>query len=326
MTKVTIVTEHDITKVNGSTVRPKWEFNALKKVGFKDVKIIDKFDQTKVKDVTDSLIHAQQLSGRFLEGCKYIVDIHGLEYVQSSNLSNGFPIYSWKKYAYKAKAAYYKKLEIKMFKNASHLICSSEDIQEKVGKYQNSTLIRNAVFLDDFNSTKCSELKVALVGPFIPGTINFDGLSLIKKVIKNIPKIQFVFIGNTDSKFKEQLKFKNVKFLGIVNNYADVLASCSVLFAPYPEHAKYLGSKNKFLEAAASKMPIITTPSGAVDFRNDLLLIGKDSKELENLILTLQNENFRNELGIKLRNEVIEKYNAEIEIKKLVKVYQKFTK
>ena len=108
----------------------------------------------------------------------------------------------------------------------------------------------------------------------------------------------------------------------IVNDYPSSLSSCSVLFAPYPEHSRYLGSKNKFLEAAASKMPIVTTPSGAIDFENDLLLIGNNSKKLEDLIITLQDENYRNELGIKLRNEIQEKFNAEIEVKKLIKVYE----
>ena len=322
MTKVTIVTEHDLSNPNGSTVRPKWEYKALKKGGFNDVEIVDNFDKTKARNITRTLIHAQQLSSRFLEGAKYIVDIHGIEHIQSSNLSRGFPIYSWRKYAYRAKSTYYKKIETKMFKNSCHLICSSEDIQERVKKYQNTTLVRNAVFLDEFNPTSCTELKVALVGPFFPGTLNFYGLPLIKNVIKNLPKIKFVFIGNTSQEFKDQLMFDNVKFLGVVKNYAEALSSCSVLFAPYPEHSVYLGSKNKFLEAAASKMPIVTTPSGAVDFRNDLLSIGKDSEKLKNLIMSLQDENIRKELGTKLQNEIIEKFNAEVEIKKLIKVYK----
>lgn len=325
MTNVVIISENDLTQVNGSTVRPKWEFKALKKIGFEDVKLIDKFDQSMVKNVKNSLIHAQQLSGRFLEGCKYMVDIHGLEHIQSTNLSNGFPIYSWKKYAYKAKATYYKKLEIKMFKNACHLICSSEDIQEKVSKYQNSTLIRNAIFLDEFHSTTNTELKIALVGPFIPGTINFDGLQIIKKVIKNLPEIQFEFIGKTAPEFKNELKFENVKFLGVVENYAESLASNNVLFAPYPKHAKYLGSKNKFLEAAASRMPIVTTSSGAVDFRNDLLLINDNTDKICELIIMLKNENTRKELGNKLRKEIEEKYNADIETEKLIRLYNEYS-
>lgn len=322
MAKVTIVTQHNLDEVNGSTVRPKWEYKALKKNGFLDVEIIDKFDQTEAENIESNLIHAQQLSGRFLEGKKYIVDIHGIEFIQSSNLSRGFPIHSWKRYAYKAKSTYYKKIETNMFKNSCHLICSSEDIQDKVRKYQNSTVIRNAVFLDEFTPTNCKELKVALVGPFIPGTINYNGISIIKNVIKNLQKIQFVFIGKASNEFKEQLKFDNVKFLGIVKDYPKSLSSCSILFAPYPEHSKYLGSKNKFLEAAASKMPIVTTPSGAVDFENDLLLVEKDVKKLENSIISLRDENYRQELGTKLRNEIAEKFNAEIEVKKLINIYK----
>ena len=187
MNKVTIVTEHDLDNPNGSTVRPKWEYKALKKNGFVDVEIVDKFNETKVENISNTLIHAQQLSGRFLEGAKYIVDIHGIEHIQSSNLSRGFPIYSWKKYAYKAKSSYYKKIETKLYKNSCHLICSSEDIEDRVKKYQNTTLVRNAVFLDEFKPTKCTELKVALVGPFFPGTLNFNGLPLIKTATTGFP-------------------------------------------------------------------------------------------------------------------------------------------
>ena len=46
------------------------------------------------------------------------------------------------------------------------------------------------------------------------------------------------------------------------------------------------------------------------------------SKKLKDLIISLQNESIRKELGTKLQNEIIEKFNAEIEIKKLVKVYK----
>jgi len=324
MKKISIITEHNINSVNGSTVRPKWQIKALEKIGFKEVQLIDKFDKSKLKEISNTLIHAQQLSGRFLKNYKFIADLHGLEYFQSKNLSKGFSDFSWKKYAYVTKSFYYKKIETKMFKNSIHLICASEDIQEKVQKIQNSTLVRNAVFVDEFTTTTCSELKIVLVGPFFPGTINFTGLPIIKKIIEKFPKIKFVFIGKTDEYFRNQLAFKNAEFLGVVNNYKNILKSCSVLFAPFPPHAIYLGSKNKFLEAAACKMPIITTPSGAVDFNNDLLLIGDTTKKLSELITLLLDENIRKELGDKLRREIEEKFNAEIEVKKLVKLYNEY--
>ena len=325
MEKISLITQRSMDEVNGSTARPRWQIDALNDNGFTDIQMIDKFDKTKLKNVSNTLIHAHQFSGRWLENEKYLVDIHGLEHIQSLNLSAGYPIHSWKKYAFIAKSVYYKKFELKLFKKAVHLICSGEDIQEKVEKIQNSTLIRNSLFLKDFPPTECLELRVALVGPFMPGTINYDGLHLIKKTIQNLPNIKFIIIGKTDDSFKNQLNFKNVEFLGIVKNYHDALRSCSVLLSPYPEHAKYLGSKNKFLEAAACEMPVITTPSGAIDFNKDLLLIGDNPKKLADLIMSQKDENERRKLGKNLRNEIKKKYNADIEVKKIIKLYNEFS-
>lgn len=325
MKKISIITQHNMNTLNGSTVRPKWQFEALKKNNFNDVKLFDNFDKTKLNQVSDTLIHAHQFSGKWIKDQKYFVDIHGLEHIQSLNLSTGFPVYSWKKYAYIAKSYYYKKFEINLFKNSVHLICSGEDIFEKVKKFQNSTIVRNGIFLNNFSQSTCSELRVAVVGPFLRGTINYEGLDLIKKTVKELPNIKFVFIGKIDDSFKDALNFRNCEFLGLVDNYYEVLRSCSVLFSPYPSYAKYLGSKNKFLEAAAGEMPIITTSSGAVDFKQDLLLIGDSSKELIHLIESMKDENERRKLGKKLRSEIETKYNADIEIKKIIKLYNEFS-
>jgi len=325
MKKISIITQHDMNTPNGSTIRPKWQFEALKKNNFNDVELIDNFNETKLNNISDTLIHAHQFSGKWIKNQKYFVDIHGLEHIQSLNLSSGFPIYSWKKYAYIAKSYYYKKFEISLFKNSTHLICSGEDIFEKVKKFQNSTVVRNGIFISDFKPTTCNELKIAVVGPFLPGTINYEGLNLIKKTVKDLPNIKFVFIGKTDVSFQNELNFKNCEFLGLVDNYYEVLRSCSVLFSPYPLYAKYLGSKNKFLEAAACEMPIITTSSGAVDFKQDLLLIGDSSEELIKLVESMKNENARKNFGKSLRVEIEKYYNADIEIKKIIKLYQEYS-
>jgi len=325
MKKISMITQHDMNTPNGSTIRPKWQFEALKKNNFNDVELIDNFNETKLNEISDSLIHAHQFSGKWIKNQKYFVDIHGLEHIQSLNLSSGFPIHSWKKYAYITKSYYYKKFEINLFKNSIHLICSGEDIFEKVKKFQNSTVVRNGIFLNDFQPTTCNELKIAVVGPFLPGTINYEGLNLIKKTVKDLLNIKFVFIGKTDISFRNELNFKNCEFLGLVDNYHEVLRSCSVLFSPYPLYAKYLGSKNKFLEAAACEMPIITTSSGAVDFKQDLLLIGDSSEELIKLVESMKNENTRKNIGESLRVEIEKYYNADIEIKKIIKLYQEYS-
>jgi len=325
MKKISIITNRNMSEVNGSTARPRWQVEGLKNNGFHDFQLVDQFDKTKLKDVSSTLIHAHQFSARLLDKEKYFVDLHGLEYLQSRNLSRGYSFYSWKKYAFIAKSFFYKKVETKLFKNAIHLICSGEDIFDRVRKIQNSTLIRNGVFLKNYRPSTSTDLRVALVGPFIRGTINFDAIHLIKKTMQELPNIEFVLIGKTDDYFKNQLNFKNTKFLGVVDNYIEMLRSCSVLFSPYPKNAIYLGSKNKFLEAAACEMPIITTSSGAIDFRKDLLLIGNNSNELIELIKTMKNENERKNLGKKLHFEIEKNYNADVEIKKIIKLYEEYS-
>lgn len=324
MPKITMITEHDSNKKDGSTVRLDWELKALRKNGFSDIELIDEFDRSKINKIQGEIIHAHQLSGRFLDGRKYIVDIHGLEYIHSSYLKEGYPIYSWRRWVFLYKTRYYKKLEEKNFRNSLHLICAGESIFEIVHKIQNSTLIRNAVFVNDYKPSTSTELKVALVGPFLPGKINYFGLDIIRYVVKQLPKIKFVFIGKTNNFFRQQLKYNNIHFLGEIDNYLEELQKCSVLLSPYPDYARYLGSKNKFLEAAASQMPIITTTSGAADFNNELLLIGKNKDELVKNIEYLQDENIRKQVGKKLRKEVELNHNAEIEGKKILKLYKEF--
>ena len=236
--------------------------------------------------------------------------------------SKGYSFSSWRHWSFIAKKYFYKKLEHKIFRNSKHIICAGERIYDIVKDIQTATVVRNSVFLEKYKPTECKKLKIALVGPFLPGKINYFGLDMMKFVIKQSEDIEFVFIGPTDKNFKDALQFKNTKFTGKVDNYIETLRSCSVLLAPYPEYAYYLGSKTKFLEAAACEMPIITTPVGNLDFQNDCVCLGKTKQGLVEQINYLKNESVRKDLGKKLRNEISRKYNAEIEVEKLIKIYK----
>ena len=323
MTKIIMVTEFKKNSPNGSVNRPKWEIEALQRKGFTNIELVDEFNKTKINQISDdSLIHAQQLSGRLLKKSKYIADVHGLEYLHSSWLSKGYSFSSWRHWSFIAKKYFYKKLEHKIFRNSKHIICAGEKIFDIVKDIQTATVVRNSVFLEKYKPTECKKLKVALVGPFLPGKINYFGLDMIKFVVKQSEDIEFVFIGPTDKNFKDALQFKNTKFTGKVDNYIETLRSCSVLLAPYPDYAYYLGSKTKFLEAAACEMPIITTPVGNLDFQNDCVCLGKTKQGLVEQINYLKNESVRKDLGKKLRNEISRKYNAEIEVEKLIKIYK----
>ena len=316
-----MITERKIDGFDASGNRAEWELNALQKNGFENIELIDEFNSEKVSDLPNNLIHAQQLSGRLLKNHRYIVDAHGLEFVFSSHMVHGYSYRSWRKWAFLAKSYHYKKLETKIFKNSKHIICAGEHILDKVKDIQSSTLVRNAVFPENYISTQCKKLKIALVGPFLPGKLNYYGFDMIKFLVKKFPDIEFVFIGPTDKNFSNSLQFKNTTFTGQVDNYIETLRTCSVLLAPYPEYACYLGSKTKFIEAAACEMPIITTPIGNLDFQNDYVCLGKTSSDLANQIDYLKAENVRSDLGKKLKNEILKNYNANIEIKKVIKIY-----
>jgi glycosyltransferase involved in cell wall biosynthesis len=317
-----MITERKIDGLDASGNRAEWELNALKRNNFVGIELIDEFNKEKISKLSNNLVHAQQLSGRLLKNHRYIVDAHGLEYVYSSNISNGYSLSSWRRWAFKAKSYHYKKLETKIFKNSQHIICAGESIFEKVKNIQNSTVVRNSVFLENYVPTECKSLKIALVGPFLPGKLNYFGFDMIKFIVKKFVDIEFVFIGPTDKNFQDSLNFKNTTFTGRVDNYIDTLRSCSILFAPFPKFAYYLGSKTKFIEAAACQMPIVTTPVGNVDFENDYVCIGETKEDLVNQIQYLKDEDVRNDLGKKLRNEIIKNHNAEIEIKKIIKIYK----
>lgn len=322
MKKIFMITEHKIDGIDASSARAEWELEALKRKGFTDIEVIDQFDKTKISQLNDNLVHAQQLSGRHLKKHRYIADAHGLEYIFSSRIVHGYPFSSWRKWAFIAKSYYYKKLETRIFRNSQHIICAGENIFERVQHLQNATLVRNGIFPEYYNPTECKSLKIALVGPFVPGKLNYYGFDMIKFLVKKFDSIEFVFIGSVEKNFQKNLEFKNTTFLGKVENYIDTLRQCSVLLAPYPEYALYLGSKNKFIEAAACEMPIITTPVGNVDFQNDYVCVGKTNNDLVNKIEYLKDESVRNDLGKKLRNEVLKKYNAEIEVEKIIKLYK----
>ncbi len=322
MNKVVMITEYSLNESNGSIVRVKRQVDGLKENNFNNISIIDNFNKNSVRP-KDSLIHAQQLTGRFFEEKTYIADIHGIAALETRAKTLQYPYHSWKKWGYFVRSYQYKKLEKKVWENSLHLICASDAIYDRVKDIQSATIVRPAVKIDEFSPTNCEKLRIAVVGPFLPGTQNYDW-SLISYCVQKLNDIEFVFIGSADEFFKEKLNFRNTKFLGRVDNYVDSLSSCSVLLSPYPESSHIIGSKTKMLEAGACQMPVITTPTGALGMPEDLLVVCSSKEEFVKKIEYLKDEKIRREQGRKFRIEVEKKYNADTEIKKLINVYQEF--
>ena len=160
MNRVSIITESDLNKLNGNVARPRWEFESIKKNGFGNIQLLGNFSQKMENELKNDLIHAQQLTGNLLKNSKVITDIHGLEYFQSENLARGYSSLSWRKWRFKYKSNYWKKIELDVFKKSLHLICAGESILEKVEKIQNATLVRNALDIEKFLPTICNKVNV----------------------------------------------------------------------------------------------------------------------------------------------------------------------
>jgi len=318
-----MLTEYSMNKPNGSITRIKWQYEALCRQGFTKISILDNFKKN-IKKPSNSLFHAQQHSGKFLEKKSYISDLHGIAFEEMWHKSFQYPLHSWKRWGFRTKSHYVKKLEKKIWINSLHLVCASDLIYDRVKHIQNATVIRNSVKIDEYPPSECENLRVAVVGPFLHGTQNYDALDLIHYCVKNLNEIDFVFIGSTSDDFKQQLKFPNVNFLGKVDNYIEELAKCSVLLSPYPEHSYILASKNKMLEAGACQMAVVTSESGSLGFPDDFFLIGKSKQSFVEQLVSLKDENLRKIYGKKLQNEIKKYYNADIEIKKLIKLYDEF--
>ena len=323
-TNVVMTTEYSMDEPSGSAIRVKWEVDALRKHGFTNISISDNFDQNSEKP-TNCLIHAQQHTGRYFEKNTYISDIHGIGYeaMWYKFFNKSLPL--WKRWGFRTKSHYMKKLEHKIWKNAAHLVCVSDEVYDRVKNFQSATIIKNAVNVDDYPITRCNELKVAVVGPFLPGTQNYEALELLHFCVKNSPKINFEFIGDASIDFKESLSFSNVKFLGRVENYLEILSGNSVLLSPYPDYSRLLAGKTKMLEAGACQMAVLTSESGALGHPKELFLEAKSKNDYLEKLQYLQDEKARTAIGKKLRLDISEKFNVNVETKKLIKLYEELS-
>ena len=71
-------------------------------------------------------------------------------------------------------------------------------------------------------------------------------------------------------------------------------------------------------------MPVITSHTGALGMSDDLLVVCDSKEKFVKKLNDLKDEKIRQDIGEKFQNEVRKKYNADIEIKKLIKIYQEF--
>ena len=56
MNRVSIITESSLNKLNGNVARPKWEFESIKKNGFKNIQLVENFSQKIENEIKDDVL------------------------------------------------------------------------------------------------------------------------------------------------------------------------------------------------------------------------------------------------------------------------------
>ena len=79
------------------------------------------------------------------------------------------------------------------------------------------------------------------------------------------------------------------------------------------------------LEAGACQMAVLTSESGALGHPKELFLEAKSKNDYLEKLQYLQDEKARTTIGKKLRLNISEKYNVDVETKKLIKLYEELS-
>jgi glycosyltransferase involved in cell wall biosynthesis len=184
----------------------------------------------------------------------------------------------------------------------------------------------------DCDRTKNIAKKFLFVGRLISDKGVLEYLDAAVSVLKKYPKKEFLLVGelgslnNTAISKKQIEKYTNnynqITYLGKTDDIKKVLQSVDIMILPsYRE-----GLSRSLLEAAAMKLPIITTNVPGCrdvveDGFNGFLCEVKSKYSLEKAIYKLISltENKRLELGIKGREKVTNEFSSEI----VNKIYKK---
>jgi len=148
------------------------------------------------------------------------------------------------------------------------------------------------------------------------------------KIKKKLPQAQLIIAGRHSAKFLAQrqkllVPADSITF-GDVENPEEIYRRSWVLVAPMGSGG---GSRTKFFEAMACKLPIVTTPEGieGIEARNNQeVVIGQSFPEITKLTLDLLSDPKKRErIGKTARGLVKEKYSWKTSADRLLSIYQK---
>jgi glycosyltransferase involved in cell wall biosynthesis len=266
---------------------------------------------------------------KILPKCFVINTITGLGYVFIST---------------KRKFIFFQKVLLKLYKflfssSNVHLIFENNDdadlfLKERVVNRKKFTLIKGAgvdtkkIIPSNFNEGVVTIVLVARmlwdkgVGEFVEAA----------KIVKKTVDAEFILVGGVDSEnpmgienniLHDWVEEGVVKWSGYSDNVIDILRRAHIACLPsYRE-----GLPKSLIEAASAGLPIVTTdvPGCREVVRhnfNGLIVPARDSNSLSNaLLLLIEDESMRNEMGVNSRRRAIEEFDLRIVVDSTLKLY-----
>lgn len=227
--------------------------------------------------------------------------------------------------------------EQKFWRLANTLVAVSRDDQKlmKTLSERKVDLVLNGVsddFFKDLNVKKYNKPTILFGIANFKWMQNKEGAeNLIKfiwpKINNQLSDCQLIIAGKYSKEFLAS-SFPNINTnnitCGPVDNPQEIYQKSWVLVAPMGSGG---GSRTKFFEAMASKLPIITTPTGIEGIEakhNENVLIANSFEKIATLtIKALNNKKLREEIGENSRKLVIKNYDWKSSAKQLLDIYQK---
>ena len=253
--------------------------------------------------------------------------------VKNKNIFSIFKILNAYIYIFKIKNLY-----LNFLKNAELNFCASKDTYDYFKKINNN-MYYSGPLSTDRSKIKKKEKKIPIVLMIGALTSNFmqDSVTLIANSAeqlneiykKNKFKLRIVGKYNSSKENIKKLKYPWVEFVGWVKNAEEEYAKASFIFVP---NSVAIGARTKILEAASSKVCIITTKENIENFFPNLInfkdiIVAKNMNEFcKSFEKVLVDKNLRKKLVKSAKDKYYKYYSPEKSLRNNFNLIKKYAK
>jgi glycosyltransferase involved in cell wall biosynthesis len=342
-TKVAILTPASLDRLFGDSLRPLMQARGLWAIGWRDFVVFTPspdptlpFDQQKL-DVRGPLrlvppvahgcrlAHAHQNAGLFLQG-RFWADLHGLAPLEARLAWQERP---WSPgalgfYAFSAWATR------RLVARAERILCAGPSIARNLGRWARPAseplVLRNALDPGQYPASPQSEPVVIVIGGFT-SRWGRTSLPLALAVARLCPNRRFRLVGAMDAaQAAACAATSNVQADGPLDEagFRQALQDASVALIPFADWCRGGGARQKLIQAAASGLAIVATPSALEGFEADeAILVGRSPTELaEHVDRLMTDAEDRRRRGRLLREAAGRLHDWRAEAQRLAELYE----